>query len=247
MLHPSFAVRNTLLRNLPADALAAMLPELTHIRLKRRTILQEAHTSIDKVFFVESGMAAVLASTQHDGPMEVGIVGRFGIIGVPALLDTVRSPHRCRMEVDGAALQLAAADLRLAMADYPALRQPLMNYVQALLVQNGQTALCNLRHGLLQRLARWLLMASDRLGANVIPLTHALLSVMLGVRRAGVTGALSALEEAGAVRKNRGAVVIADEFAHLAGSDSADGFAPTAPLRHPGEPDFAVATSRVGA
>lgn len=264
MLHRSFAIRNRLLRNLPARTLATLLPELTYVHIKRRVVLQEAHMPVDKVYFIESGMAAVLASTQDDGPVEVGIVGRFGLIGVPALLNTARSPQRCRMEVDGAALQIDATNLRLAMADYPVLHQSLMNYVQALLVQNGQTALCNLRHGVMQRLARWLLLASDRLGANVIPLTHALLSLMLGVRRAGITDALSALEQAGAVRKIRGAVVIADrqaleryacecyriiadEFAHLAGFDAANAFASSAPLRHAGEPDFAVATSRAGA
>jgi hypothetical protein len=86
----------------------------------------------------------------------------------------------------------------------------LMNYVQALLVQNSQTAMCNIRHTLLHRLARWLLLARDRLDSDLIPLTHELLSMMLGVRRAGITAALAQLEVAGALRKSRGTILIAD-------------------------------------
>jgi len=83
-----------------------------------------------------------------------------------------------------------------------------MNYLHALLVQESQTALCNVRHGLTERLTRLLLLARDRLNDDTIPLTHDLLSMMLGVRRAGITMALERLERSGAVQKRRGAVDI---------------------------------------
>jgi CRP-like cAMP-binding protein len=114
------------------------------------------------------------------------------------------------METAGEALQVKSKNLRQSMEKHPALRQQLMNYVQALLIQNSQTILCNALHRLEERLARWLLLARDRLDDDVIPLTHELFSMMLGVRRAGITTALTELERTGAVRKWRGAVEIMD-------------------------------------
>jgi CRP-like cAMP-binding protein len=142
--------------------------------------------------------------------MEIGIVGRFGFIGVPVVIGTMRSTHRCVMEVAGEALEIKSNDIRRSMQEHAAIRQQLMNYVQALLIQHSQTALCNGLHQLEQRLARWLLLARDRLDSDVIPLTHQVFSIMLGVRRAGITKALGALERAGAVRKQHGSIVIID-------------------------------------
>jgi len=91
------------------------------------------------------------------------------------------------MEVPGEALRTSSKDLHRIMDAIPAVRQHLLNYVHALLIQNGQLALCNVRHELQARLCRWLLLASDRLGEKAIPLTHDQLSISLGVRRASVT------------------------------------------------------------
>jgi hypothetical protein len=96
------------------------------------------------------------------------------------------------------------------MGEAPGVRQHLLKHIHVLLVQNTQTALCNVRHELEERLCRWLLLAGDRLDEKLIPLTHDQLAMILGVRRAGITMTLSVLEEAGAVIKTRGAVQIAD-------------------------------------
>lgn len=212
-MYPTLPTRNIVLGHLPADALALLRPKLTRVHLKKRTVLQEAYGDVATVYFIESGMAAVFARTPQDGPVEVGVVGRFGLVGVPALLGTMRSPNRCIMEIEGDALAIDAADLTRAMEENRALHRHMMVYVQALLVQSSQTSLCNLRHELIQRLAQWLLLASDRLDSDTIPLTHALLSTMLGVRRAGITDALAHLEKRDAIRKSRGAVRIVDRDA----------------------------------
>jgi CRP-like cAMP-binding protein len=208
------SVCNSVLARLPAATLARLQPKLRHVQLKRHDILQETHRSIDRVYFLQGGLAVLLARTRRDGEVGVAVVGRFGLVGVPAVLGTMRSPYRCVMEIPGEALQIGTQDLRRAMDESPVLRGQLLNYVQALLVQNAQTALCNARHNLEQRLARWLLLSRDRLDDDIIPLTHDLLSIMLGVRRAGVTMALEQLERSGAVRRKRGAVEIANR-AHL--------------------------------
>jgi CRP-like cAMP-binding protein len=114
------------------------------------------------------------------------------------------------VEVPGEALQVAADDLRRAMDEGPSLRQQLMNYVQALLVQNAQTVLCSARHRLEQRLTRLLLLAHDRVEDDAIALTHEFLAMMGGARRAGITTALERLEQDGAIRRRRGVVEIVD-------------------------------------
>ena len=122
----------------------------------------------------------------------------------------MRSPNRCLMATPGEALRIGCKDLQRIMVETPGVRCHLLNYVHALLIQNTQTALCNVRHQLEERLCRWLLLAADRLDGNVIPLTHDQLSMILGVRRAGVTTALAKLYEDGAVIKTRGTVEIVD-------------------------------------
>ncbi len=181
------------------------------------------------------GLASVFARTKRDGPVEVSIVGRFGFVGVAAVLGIMRSPIRCWMEVPGEALRITSKDLRRVMDAIPAVRQHLLNYVHALLIQNSLLALCNVRHELEERLCRWLLLASDRLDEKAIPLTHDQLSISLGVRRASVTTTLANLEEAGAVIKSRRAIeiasrailekktcecyrIIASEYARISGS-----------------------------
>jgi len=204
------AVQNFILRSLPPDAFARLRPHLRRVQLKRQQILQEAHRPIDGVSFIERGMAILLARTKRDGQIGVAIIGRGGLAGVPAMLGTMRSPHRCLVQVPGEALQIGSKDLRRAMDENPMLRQLLMNYIQALLVQSSQTTLCNARHSLEGRLARWLLLSRDRLDSDTVPLTHDLFSIMLGVRRAGVTTALERLALRGAVQKARGRVEIVD-------------------------------------
>ena len=176
----------------------------------RHAVLQKPHCPVREVYFIEAGVANILAHSKRDGRIEVGIVGRFGFVGVPAILGAAYPNHRCVMEVAGEALQVEAADLARSMDENPVLRQQLMSYVHALLIQNSQTVLCNALHQVEERLARWLLLARDRLDDDVIPFTHELFSLMLGVRRAGITTALVELESAGAIRKRRGAVQITD-------------------------------------
>ena len=192
------------------DLFDRVRPFLQPIALKRRAILQEHNRLIEHVYFIERGVASLLARTQRDGPVEVAIVGRLGFVGVAAVLGTMHSPNRCMMEVPGEALRITAKDLLRVMDDAPGVRQHLLKHVHVLLVQNTQTALCNVRHELEERLCRWLLLAADRLDEKIIPLTHDQLAMILGVRRAGITMTLSVLEEAGAVIKTRGAVQIAD-------------------------------------
>jgi CRP-like cAMP-binding protein len=192
------------------DLFDRVRPHLQAIALKRRAILQEHNRPIEHIYFIERGVASLFARTQRDGPVEVAIVGRLAFVGVAAVLGTMRSPNRCVMELPGEAMRITSKDLQRVMDDVPGVREHLLKFVHALLIQNSQTALCNVRHELEERLCRWLLLAADRLDEKVIPLTHDQLAVILGVRRAGITTTLSILEKMGAVIKTRGAVQISD-------------------------------------
>jgi CRP-like cAMP-binding protein len=210
MLFQSLPVKNRILGHLPARAFDILEPHLERVRLKQRDVLQRPNRRVSTVYFLESGLANIFANTKRDGPVDVSIVGRFGLIGVPVVLGTMSAVDTAIMEVAGEALQIKSRDLTRAMDQHHAIRQQLMNYVHALLIQNSQTILCNARHQIGQRLTRWLLLAHDRLDDDVIPLTHELFSIMLGVRRAGVTAGLAQLERVGAIRRRRGAVAILD-------------------------------------
>lgn len=203
-------VQNQILRSLVPESFDRLRPYLEPVALKRRAILQEHNRPVEYIHFIEHGVASLFARTHRDGPVEVAVVGRLGFVGVPAVIGTMRSPHRCMMEVAGEAMRIRAREMRRIMEGSCAIRQQLLNYVHLLLIQNMQMALCNVRHGLNERLCRWLLLASDRLDDKFVPLTHEQLSMILGVRRAGITTTLSDLEGAGAVKKSRGAVEIAD-------------------------------------
>lgn len=203
-------VRNRILANLPAEDFEALRPHLAFTELKRRSIVQEANTQVKHVHFIESGFLSRVARTHSDGLVEVAIVGRFGFIGISAALGTMLSLHRTMVLIPGTALRIEADDLQKIMQAHPNIREHLLRYVQSLIVQKSQTALCNVRHELEQRLARWMLLACERLDQDTLPVTQDLLSMMLGVRRAGVSVALAKFEAEGLVRKTRGSIDVLD-------------------------------------
>jgi CRP-like cAMP-binding protein len=203
-------VRNELLSALPAGDLAQLSSRLERVPLKRRQFLQERNLPVTHAYFIERGGASLLSRAGEGETVEVGTLGAKDLAGVPIVLGTARSPHRCVVQVPGEALRIRADHLTQAMNDLSALRKLLLRYVQAAMVQSAQLVVCSTKHALHERLARWLLVAQDRLGGNEVPLTHQVLSRALGVRRATVTTAIGRMEEAGLVRRGRGRLVILD-------------------------------------
>ena len=204
-------IRNDLLSALPQDDLARLLPSLERVELKRRQILHERNIPVSHGFFIETGAASLLsrASGSKDF-LEVSTLGRRDFVGLPILLGTTRSPHRCQVQVPGEALRIGAADLQQAMRNNPALQQLLLGYLQVAMVHSSQLVLCSTRHNLRQRLARWLLVTHDALDCASIPVTHQVLSRALGVRRAGITTTLQEFEAAQLITCRRGNMIILD-------------------------------------
>jgi CRP-like cAMP-binding protein len=201
-------VQNHFLATLSPVDFEQLRPFLRIVELKRHAIIHEANKPVDAVYFVESGVISRVARTQADGAVEVAVVGRFGLVGLSVILGTMVALHRTVVQIPGLALRISAGDLQTIMTKNPAIRDHLLRYVQLLMSQKAQVALCNAKHDIDKRLARWLLLAHDRVAGNQLPVTHDLLATMLGVRRAGVTEALATLEADGVISKTRGALKI---------------------------------------
>ena len=139
------------------------------------------------------------------------MVGSEGLAGAaPIVLGVDRSPYGCFIQMAGKGLRLSTHDLREAVRQSPSLQRLLLRYVQSLLTQTAQTAFANAHYTVEKRLARWLLMCRDRADSDSMELTHEFLSMMLGVRRPGVTVALQTLEGNGLIGSTRGRVLIRD-------------------------------------
>lgn len=202
-------VRNRLLAAMSADDFARLTPFFEIISLPLREMLIAPDQPIAHAHFVEDGLVSLIADTV-DGRIEIGLVGREGLVGVPLVLGTDRTPHIALVQADLVALRIAATPLRAALDASPALRGVLGRYVQGLIVQVGQTVYANTDFTIEARLARWILMTRDRLDSDELPLTHEFLSMMLGVRRPGVTTATHVLEGAGMIRARRGRIIVLD-------------------------------------
>jgi CRP-like cAMP-binding protein len=200
---------NHLLSSLSTSDFDLLKPDLKHIALTPRKPLERPNRRIEVVYFPESGFASVVAAL-GDKQVEVGVIGREGMTGLPIVLGNHRSPHATFVQAPGKAQCIPSAELRTALRASNSLRDMLLKYVQAFGVQTTHTAICNAQSKLDIRLARWLLMAHDRVGSATLPLTHEFLSMMLAVRRAGVTTALDALRKQKVISYNRGTITILD-------------------------------------
>src|SRR5690349_4216771 len=170
------SARNGLLATLSPENLNCLAPQLERVPLPVGTRLVEPNTPIEHVYFLEAGIASVVATTPQGRRIEAGIVGREGLSGIPALLGLDRTPHECFIQTAGEGVRIGADDLRRAMAVSPSLHQHLLRFVQAFMVQVGQTALASGSCPLEQRSARWLLMCHDRVDGDDLSTTHEFLS-----------------------------------------------------------------------
>src|SRR3954469_12978589 len=203
------SVRNRLLAALTPDAFWLLQPHLEPVPLGLRQWVIETGEPIQHVTFPEHGIISILADTSQ-GRIEVGLLGPEGMAGLPVVLGIERSPHGYMVQAAGEALRITAQDLRTALRHSPSLQAGLLRYAHALMVQTAETAYANAGFTIEARLARWILMTDDRLNCDELPLTHDFLSMMLGVRRPGVTIAVQALEGNRLIRAKRGGITVLD-------------------------------------
>ena len=197
---------NLLLNCLPADAFKLLSAHLQRVELKRGDVLFEPHSPIDHVYFFEGGLSSEIAISSGKR-LEVGCIGREGFSATPVALGVDTTPHQAFMQVGGPALRIETTHFQAAIDANATLRRIVHLYAHVFMIQIAATALADAKCLVEQRLARWLLMAHDRLG-DELPLTHDFFALMLGVRRPSVTDALHILEERQCIKSERSLVTI---------------------------------------
>ena len=184
-------------------------PYLETVELPSRTKLARPRYPLDYVYFVDSGMASVVARANVHDQAEVAVVGSEGAACSGVFLDVGISTQDIHMQTAGSAQRIRAADMIHVMEKLPSLRRKMLHYTQTMIAQQDGSAVAGMRGNIEQRLARWLLMAQDRLGDDIY-LTHDFLALMLAVRRAGVTVALGELHKSGSIKQHRAHIEIVD-------------------------------------
>jgi CRP-like cAMP-binding protein len=203
-------VENYLLAGLSRKADRRVRAGLEPVTLTYGEVLYEPGQAIRHVYFPGSGVVSLLALVDGRLALEVGMVGREGMVGVPVVLGARRSPIRALVQGTGTALRMGAARFCSEFDANRSLQRELYRYTHGLMTQVSQTAACNRFHVLEMRLARWLLMTHDRVAADQFHMTHDFLGHMLGVRRVGVTKAAQSLQQRGLIRYSRGDITVTD-------------------------------------
>jgi CRP-like cAMP-binding protein len=203
-------IRNRLLRALLSDDRQLLAPHLRHVTLPLRHDLERSNRRIENIYFIEAGIASVVAEQQAEVLVEVGLIGYEGMSGMAVLLGAEQTPHSTYMQVAGEGQKISVKQFHAALAASDTLRNMFLKFVHVFMMQTSQTAIANARIPLAQRLARWVLMAHDRTRDNMLPLTHEFLALMLGVRRAGVTEALQILKRQKLIETGRNLIIVKD-------------------------------------
>ena len=204
-------IANSLLAALPGKSYQRLLPGLEPVTLNFGDVLYEAGQKMQHVYFPGDSLVSLLTLVNGRMALEVGMVGREGMVGIPLALGAAVSPVRALVQGGGTAMRMKSARFAKEIRNSPQLLTEVHRYANALMAQVSQTAACNRFHVVEARLARWLLMTRDRMQSREFRLTQEFLSHMLGVRRVGVTNAANALQKRKLIGYSRGAISILDE------------------------------------
>ena len=201
---------NSLLAALPRKECRHLIDELEQVALTYGEVLYEPGEEIRHVYFPNDSIVSLLTLVDQHQALEVGLVGREGMVGIPLALEISISPVRALVQGTGTAMRMKASSFLKELRQSHALQRELHRYTYALMAQITQTAACNRFHVVEARLARWLLMTQDRMQSNQFRLTQEFLSDMLGVRRVGVTNAACTLQQNKLISYSRGNITILD-------------------------------------
>src|ERR1700722_13376779 len=202
--------RNQLLAAMSAADFASLQPHLKPVPMALLKDMERPNQRIETVYFMETGIASVVAVQPDETRVEVGLIGREGLSGIAVVLGGDQSPHATYIQVAGEGQRITAENLRHAMSESKTPHGLLLRFVQVFMVQTAHTAVANARTHIDRRLARWILMAHDRLHDDRLSLKHEFLALMLGVGRAGVTEALQSLKRQKLIDAGRNLIVVLD-------------------------------------
>jgi CRP-like cAMP-binding protein len=202
--------RNRLLLALPSSNLKRLTPELEQIPFEHHQVLLDADSSLDHVFFPDSGVVSVVAVYEDGSIIEMATIGREGCTGFQAIFGAKSSSVRFLVQIPGSAAKMSRTAFMRAVRSMPSFRNLMHAYVHAFLEQVLVSGACNGAHSLKERLARWLLMMRDRTDEDVLQITQSLLAEMLGVQRPTITNAVRERERADLIAPRRRQVTILD-------------------------------------
>lgn len=199
---------NRLLATLPKKEYERLLPKLKTVNLVLGEELYEPGDEIKHVYFPNNSIISLISQLSETSFLEVGMVGNEGMAGLPVFMGVKSSSTRALVQGSGTAMRMSSAAVRSEANRLGGLHHLLHRYSHSLLTQVSYTSACNRFHFVNARLARWLLMTTDRLGLEDFPLTQEFLGTMLGVRREGVSKAAGALQAAKLIHYSRGIITI---------------------------------------
>lgn len=204
------AAQNQLIARLGTAERSRLLARCEMVQLRPADVLSEPGAPMHHVYFPVQGFISMVALIDGDRGVEIGMVGNEGMLGSQIVLGVVAAPLRALVQGAGACLRVRTDACLNELARSPELMDLLHRYLYVQMTQMAISAGCLRFHVLGSRLARWLLMTHDRANADCFPVTQAFLAYMLGVRRAGVSAAASALQERGLIHYRRGNFTVLD-------------------------------------
>jgi CRP-like cAMP-binding protein len=202
---------NQLLLALNREEYARLVPYLKRQQLAQGKVLYEADDPIDYAYFLLSGAVSLLATTAGGRAIEVAEIGNEGLVGLPGLLGTYRTPYRVVVQMKGTAMRMRIEALRREFSRGGRLQTLLLSYTHARLAQVSQALVCNHFHTVEQRLSRWLLRVQDRVHSNRLQLTQQHIAEILGTSRTNVTMCAGVLQHNNFIRCTRGQITIIDQ------------------------------------
>jgi len=206
-------MENRLLACLAEPELGLLAPHLKQVPLARGAILHRPDAQVEWVYFPMGGAVSLLAVMKGGQEVEIASVGREGAIMLSAHTGPWQAHAKSIVRVEGFAKAIPAAQLRIAMVQSEHIKEALIRYMEVLSAQSQQITACNALHSVEQRLARWLLQLSDRIGSLEIPATQDTMSQMLGVRRTTVTLVAQQFQEDNLIIYRRGRIMITNPAA----------------------------------
>lgn len=201
---------NHLIERLPPKDRTQLLAVCEPVQLALGDVLCEPGQATRHVYFPVDAFISLLTQVDGHANLEVGMVGREGMLGASLALGETTTPLRAIVVGPGAARRVDSRAFQREMARSVALQRDLSRYVVVMMAQLASSAACLRFHAIAPRLARWLLMSQDRAHADTFHVTHELLALMLGVRRVGITTAAGSLQRLGLIRYRRGQLTVLD-------------------------------------
>jgi CRP-like cAMP-binding protein len=202
------AAKNHLIDLLPRDDQRRLLAVCEPVELTLSEVLCETAKRTRHVYFPIGATISLVTAIDDKPVLEVGMVGREGMVGAQLVLGVTTTPLYGLVQVPGKAWRVEATSFTLELKRSEALQGILDRYLYVLMSQLAVSAACLRFHLIGPRLARWLLMTQDRARADRFHVTHEFLAYMLGVRRVGITSAAGALQRNGLIEYRRGALSV---------------------------------------